>query len=92
MLPLVVQALGLINIGRHEHDASRAEEYRARQCAIEAELDRLDQLAREGRFAPEVVESVAPSTRTASELLDIAATATRATKSSARFTTKWSWS
>jgi monovalent cation/hydrogen antiporter len=58
MLPPVIQALGLVNTGRHEHDAARAEEYRARQRAIEAALDRLDGLSREGRFAAEVIEGI----------------------------------
>ncbi len=56
LLPWVMRALGLIETGRREHDTARAEEYRARQCAIEAALGRLDQLSREGRFAAEVIE------------------------------------
>jgi monovalent cation/hydrogen antiporter len=53
-----MRALGLIEIGRHEHDAARTEEYHARKRAIEAALDRLDRLSREGRFATEVVEGI----------------------------------
>jgi monovalent cation/hydrogen antiporter len=56
ILPLVVRALGLISTGRHEQDALRAEEYDARRRAIEAALDQLDRLSREGRFAAEIIQ------------------------------------
>jgi monovalent cation/hydrogen antiporter len=58
LLPCVMRALGLIETGRHEHDTARAEEYHARQRAIEAALERLDRLSREGRFAPEVLGGI----------------------------------
>jgi Na+/H+ antiporter len=58
LLPWVMRAVGLIETGRHEHDTARAEESHARQRAIEAALDRLDRLSREGRFAAEAVEGI----------------------------------
>jgi monovalent cation/hydrogen antiporter len=58
LLPWVMRALGLIATGRREHDTARAEEFGARQRAIEAALKTLDRLSREGRFAAEVVEGI----------------------------------
>lgn len=58
MLPLLIDALGLSNAGRRERDALRVEEYKARQRAIEAALDKLDGLTRNGRVAAELVERI----------------------------------
>ena len=58
LLPWVMRALGVIETGRHEQDTARAEECHARQRAIEAALERLDRLSREGRFAAEALEGI----------------------------------
>jgi len=57
LLPWVIRFLGLAGEGRAERGAERAEEIGAREQAIRAALERLDQLAAEGG-APE--EAVAP--------------------------------
>ena len=44
LLPSVIRALGLARAGRREHHEDRIEEHRARQKAIEAVIERLDQL------------------------------------------------
>jgi CPA1 family monovalent cation:H+ antiporter len=58
LLPLLIDALGLSNAGRRERDAYRAEEYKARQRAIEAALHKLDGLVRNGRVATELAERI----------------------------------
>jgi CPA1 family monovalent cation:H+ antiporter len=57
LLPSLIDALGLSNAGRRERDDFRAEEYKARQRAIEVALDRLEHLAREDRFSSEIIET-----------------------------------
>jgi CPA1 family monovalent cation:H+ antiporter len=52
LLPTVVRWLGLAHAGRRERHADRAEEFKARRQAIEAAIERLDQLAAE-RELPE---------------------------------------
>ncbi len=44
MLPAVIRALGLANAGRRERHADRVEEFAARRQAIEAAMQRLDEL------------------------------------------------
>jgi CPA1 family monovalent cation:H+ antiporter len=55
MLPSVIRALGLANAGRRERHADRVEEYKARRQAIEAAIERLDQLTAERHFSEDVV-------------------------------------
>ena len=45
MLPVVIRALGLANAGERELQAATAEELRARRQAIEAAIERLEQLS-----------------------------------------------
>jgi Na+/H+ antiporter len=56
MLPAVVRALGLVNAGRRERHADRTEERAARQLAIEAVIERLEQLKSERALADEIVQ------------------------------------
>jgi len=58
MLPFVIRALGLANAGRREHQADRAEEHRARVLAIEAAIDRLEQLSAERKFSEEIIHPI----------------------------------
>jgi monovalent cation/hydrogen antiporter len=53
-LPAVARALGLANAGRRERQAERDEEFKVRKRAIEAAIERLDELA-ESRKVPEAV-------------------------------------
>jgi CPA1 family monovalent cation:H+ antiporter len=55
MLPAVIRALGLANAGAVEHDVDRTEELRARQHAIGAAIERLDQLAADRKLTEDVV-------------------------------------
>jgi Na+/H+ antiporter len=55
MLPAVIRVLGLANAGERELQADRTEELLARRHAIEAAIERLDQLAAERGLADEVV-------------------------------------
>jgi monovalent cation/hydrogen antiporter len=58
LLPLVIRILGLANAGRRERHADRSEEFKARRQAIEAAIERLDQLAVERAFPDEVVAPI----------------------------------
>jgi Na+/H+ antiporter len=55
-LPAVMGALGLIGAGRQERHANRVEEFKARRRAVEAAIDRLDQLAEERHLSPETLK------------------------------------
>jgi monovalent cation/hydrogen antiporter len=55
LLPAVVHSLGLARAGRRERHADRVEEYEARRQAIEAAIERLNQLAVERKLPDEVV-------------------------------------
>lgn len=55
MLPVVIRVLGLVNAGERELQGARAEELRARRQAIEAAIERLEQLAVQGKLAEEAV-------------------------------------
>lgn len=55
LLPTVIRALGLAQAGRNERIGDRVEEYRARREAIEAVIERLEQLASERRLGDDVV-------------------------------------
>ncbi len=57
-LPAVIRMLGLAQAGRDEREADRAEEYKARHQAIEAVIERLEQLAAE-RGLPDEVDAPA---------------------------------
>ena len=46
-LPSVVKALGLVGAGRRERHDDRLKEFKARRRAVEAAIERLDQLAKE---------------------------------------------
>ena len=48
MLPSVIRALGLAHAGRRERHADRVEEHDARRQAIEAAMERLEQIETEG--------------------------------------------
>ena len=54
-LPSVIHALGLAHAGRQERDADRAEEHEARRLAIEAAMERLDQLGAERDLSEDIV-------------------------------------
>jgi monovalent cation/hydrogen antiporter len=56
MLPSVISALGLAQAGRGERQADRAEEHTARRQAIEAAVERLDQIAAERHLSEEIVQ------------------------------------
>jgi CPA1 family monovalent cation:H+ antiporter len=56
MLPAVIRALGLANAGRRERHAERVQEFAARRQAIEAAIQRLDELATERDLAPDLVQ------------------------------------
>jgi len=58
LLPFVIRALGLANAGRRERHADRAEEFKARRQAIEAAVERLDQLAAERKLPEEIVAPI----------------------------------
>jgi monovalent cation/hydrogen antiporter len=58
MLPWVIRALGLADAGRRERHADRAEEQTARQQAIEAAIERLDQLVAERPLSEEMVQPI----------------------------------
>ena len=55
MLPSVIRALGLAHAGRRERHADRAEEHEARRQAIEAAIERLDQLRAERDLSEDFV-------------------------------------
>jgi CPA1 family monovalent cation:H+ antiporter len=55
LLPTVIRWLGLAQAGDDEHQADRLQEFNARRQAIEAALERLDQLADERQLADDVV-------------------------------------
>src|SRR6478736_3664813 len=55
LLPTVIRWLGLAQAGDKERQAARLEEYNARRQAIEAALERIDQLAEERQLADDVV-------------------------------------
>ncbi len=58
MLPAVIRALGLAHAGKREQRADRAEELGARQRAIEAAIERLDQLVAERNLPEDVVRTL----------------------------------
>lgn len=58
MLPAVMRALGLANAGRRERHAERVEESTARRQAIEAALERLNQLATERDLTHDLVRAL----------------------------------
>ena len=58
MLPSVMRALGLANAGRREHHADRAEEFAARRLAIEAAIERLDELSAAHALPDGIVEPI----------------------------------
>jgi CPA1 family monovalent cation:H+ antiporter len=56
MLPAVVRVLGLVNAGRRERHADRSEEHAARKLAIEALIERLEELKTERALADDIVQ------------------------------------
>jgi monovalent cation/hydrogen antiporter len=58
MFPAVIRLLGLANAGERELRADRKEELLARRRAIEAAIERLDQLAAERGLSDDVVQRV----------------------------------
>jgi monovalent cation/hydrogen antiporter len=58
LLPFVIRILGLANAGRRERHSDRAEEFKARRQAIEAAVERLDQLATERNLPAEIVAPI----------------------------------
>lgn len=58
MLPSVIRTLGLAHAGRGERHAEKAEEHTARRQAIEAAIERLDQLAAERHLSEEIVQPI----------------------------------
>ncbi|MGA8691525.1 MAG: Na+/H+ antiporter [Methyloceanibacter sp.] len=57
MLPWVIRELGLSHAGRKERELNEAEERKARFEAVEAAIERLDQLAAERNLSPDVIEA-----------------------------------
>jgi monovalent cation/hydrogen antiporter len=55
LLPAVIRALGLAHAGRREHRADMAEEFAARRLAIDAAIERLDELEAERGLSPDIV-------------------------------------
>ena len=55
MLPFVIRALGLAHAGRREREGDRAKEHDARRQAIEAAIERLEQLTAERNLVEEIV-------------------------------------
>lgn len=55
LLPTAVRWLGLARAGQHERDADRVEEHKARRQAVEAAIERLNQLAVERKLPDEIV-------------------------------------
>ena len=58
LLPVVIRALGLANAGRNERSINRTEEFKARREAIEAAIERLEQLAAERKIPADIVGPV----------------------------------
>jgi Na+/H+ antiporter len=58
LLPAVIRALGLAEAGHNERRENRSEEIRARRTAIEAVIERLEQLATERRLRDDVVSAL----------------------------------
>jgi CPA1 family monovalent cation:H+ antiporter len=58
LLPTVIRALGLANAGLREHDVVRAQEFSARQQAVQAALGRLELLAQERELPPSVLDPI----------------------------------
>jgi monovalent cation/hydrogen antiporter len=56
LLPTVIRTLGLANAGGRERRAARVEELAARRQAIEAAIQRLDELAVQRRLADDIVQ------------------------------------
>ena len=57
-LPLVARALGLAHTGRRERADERNEEFRARMRAIEAAIERLDELETERKLPKSVIDPI----------------------------------
>ena len=56
LLPWIIRVLGLANAGRREVRDSRAEERKARRRAVEAAIERFDQLAAEKSLSDDVAK------------------------------------
>lgn len=63
LLPWIIRALGLANAGRRELRADRMEERRARRGAVEAAIERFEQLASERSLAPEIAKPLRAAQR-----------------------------
>ena len=63
LLPWIIRALGLANAGRRELSADRMEERRARRGAVEAAIERFEQLASERSLAPEIAKPLRAAQR-----------------------------
>jgi monovalent cation/hydrogen antiporter len=58
LLPAVMRALGLANAGRRERHADQVEELAARRQAIEAAIQRFDELAAERKLPEDIVRPI----------------------------------
>ena len=63
LLPWIIRALGLANAGRRELRSDRMEERRARRGAVEAAIERFEQLASERSLAPEIAKPLRAAQR-----------------------------
>ena len=63
LLPWIIRVLGLANAGRRELRDSRNEERKARRRAIEAAIERFDQLATKRSLSDEVAKSLRAAQR-----------------------------
>jgi monovalent cation/hydrogen antiporter len=58
LLPAVMRALGLANAGRREHHTARLEELAARRLAIQAAMERLDELSAARALSDDIVQPI----------------------------------
>jgi monovalent cation/hydrogen antiporter len=58
LLPWVIRVLGLQHAGRKEREINRIDEYQARSEAVQAAIERLEQLAAERNLSTDVIEAV----------------------------------
>ncbi|MFZ0207994.1 MAG: Na+/H+ antiporter, partial [Roseiarcus sp.] len=63
LLPWIIRVLGLANAGRRELRDSRAEERKVRRWAVEAAIERFDQLAAEKSLSEEVATALRAAQR-----------------------------
>ena len=63
MFPAIIRALGLANAGRRELEHDRNEEHRARLQAVEAAMERLDEIAAQRKWSEDAILPVRATLR-----------------------------